>query len=1244
MKRNLIAIVLVGAVILAAAMIAPVLGSPGGVGNKNLQANSCSAHNIVSTSNTVTVTASKLNPAPSEQITVTASLSGSGGSGSKAGIALFTALSGSSGTAPADKGWTIVTDPSGTTYNYNEKSYSGSASFAWTMKAPAAAGTYSIYARAYMGPTFNYKDAAAPLTFTVASAAVVSAPTVTVTAPASGATVSGTFSVTATATAGTGASISSVDLKVDSVSVGAKTVSPYTWSINSASYTNAAHTLNITATDSAGRKGYAQISVTVSNAALLPPTVSITTPASGATLTGTATITATATPSGTATVSSVALSIDGTSVGTKTSSPYTWSVNTAIYAKGAHTILVAATDSNAKQGTAQISVTVNNDPASVTITSPTNGATVSGTVSVSASGTPPAGQTLTNMELKVDGVSKGAVTAAPYTWSVNTNDLANGQHIYNVTSTSSLGSKSYRQISVTYNNQPIAVVISSPANGAIMAGTASVAASISSAQTVTFGSLYVDGALFNNKTAAPFSWSVSTLTLANGQHTLSVVGGDSAGRIARQQISVTVNNAPVSVTFTAPANGAIIKGTMTVSANALSSATVSWVRLTMDGKLIGNKTAAQYTWSIASTGYSDGQHTLLVEMMDSLGRKASSQIVVTFNNSGTAVPVPVVTVTNPTNGASISGDVTVTAQVTSAKAITNVVLTMDGKVIGQKTASPYTWTLSTATLVDGQHALNVSATDSGGKIGYNLITVQTGNPPPSVQITSPTSGQDLVRTFFVNATVTGQSIRYASLNIDGAQVGNKTAAPFTWTWDSSKLANGVHNITIVAMDGNGKRGSQSIAVTVGNMAPSVTFASPTDTSVGGKISVTANVTSVDPVKEVVLRIDGNIISSLTVSPYTWSIDTNTYAAGGHNLNLTATNVYGLTSYVEMTVNMDNSPPIVVITSPSENSTVFGNASVAVSVLGSTPVTSVAFSLDGASSGNMTASPYVWSFDSRTLSNGVHNMTAKATDANGKVNASTVLFTVNNSGPVVTIDSPADGTNVSGPTSVSVGVSSLQPVSNVTLKVDGQMISSLNATPYLWLWDTSNYTVGTHELQASAIDANGNMGYRNMTVNVQPGTVSIDLTLPEIGTGIIDLAPTITSGEAIRNVLFILDGNVTGNVTGVPYEYSMDSTLVPDGPHRLNVTAVTTSGLRWFKVFDLNIANGMSGSGGESSGPDLHLSAVDLLIMQALIIITVLALVLKLSHKDKGLRKGLWIRKGKEPATLENETEASEEVK
>src|SRR5438045_8487634 len=64
------------------------------------------------------------------------------------------------------------------------------------------------------------------------------------------------------------------------------------------------------------------------------PTVSITSPASGATVSGTVNITVTATDN--VGVSSVSVSIDGTSSGSKSTEPYSFSCNTTGIAAGTH--------------------------------------------------------------------------------------------------------------------------------------------------------------------------------------------------------------------------------------------------------------------------------------------------------------------------------------------------------------------------------------------------------------------------------------------------------------------------------------------------------------------------------------------------------------------------------------------------------------------------------------------------------------------------------------------------------------------------------------------------------------------------------------------------------------------------------------------------------------------------------------------------------------------------------------------
>jgi hypothetical protein len=94
---------------------------------------------------------------------------------------------------------------------------------------------------------------------------------------------------------------------------------------------------------------------------ITPPQVSITTPAAGATLTGTATVTISASDTGTG-VAGVQLQVDGLPFGTAvTASPYTFTLNTATFANGTHSLAVSASDFANNTATAgPISVTFSN--------------------------------------------------------------------------------------------------------------------------------------------------------------------------------------------------------------------------------------------------------------------------------------------------------------------------------------------------------------------------------------------------------------------------------------------------------------------------------------------------------------------------------------------------------------------------------------------------------------------------------------------------------------------------------------------------------------------------------------------------------------------------------------------------------------------------------------------------------------------------------------------------------------------
>jgi hypothetical protein len=114
---------------------------------------------------------------------------------------------------------------------------------------------------------------------------------------------------------------------------------------------------------------------------------------------------------------------------TVTGAPYTFNWNTTSVANGSYTLTAKAYDAAGNVGTSSnVTVTVNNinTAPTVSVTYPTSGATVSGTVVITANASANAG--VTRVAFYVNNVAQAADTIAPYTFSWNTTTVANGSY------------------------------------------------------------------------------------------------------------------------------------------------------------------------------------------------------------------------------------------------------------------------------------------------------------------------------------------------------------------------------------------------------------------------------------------------------------------------------------------------------------------------------------------------------------------------------------------------------------------------------------------------------------------------------------------------------------------------------------------------------------------------------------------------------------------------------------------------
>jgi hypothetical protein len=189
-------------------------------------------------------------------------------------------------------------------------------------------------------------------------------PTVAVTSPSGGATVSGVVSVSATANDNVG--VVGVQFLLNGQPIGTEvTTAPFALNWNSGTVANGVYQLTARARDAAGNQTVsAAVGVTVSNVDASPPTVSITSPANGATVFGVVGLTATAADD--VGVVGVRFYLNGTLVGAEdTTAPYSVDWNTTGVANGTYTLTAIARDAAGNLATsAAVSVTVSNTAAS----------------------------------------------------------------------------------------------------------------------------------------------------------------------------------------------------------------------------------------------------------------------------------------------------------------------------------------------------------------------------------------------------------------------------------------------------------------------------------------------------------------------------------------------------------------------------------------------------------------------------------------------------------------------------------------------------------------------------------------------------------------------------------------------------------------------------------------------------------------------------------------------------------------
>jgi Bacterial Ig domain/GDSL-like Lipase/Acylhydrolase family len=383
----------------------------------------------------------------------------------------------------------------------------------------------------------------------------------------------------------------------------------------------------------------------------------------------------------------------------------------------------------------------------IDITAPTPGSTLAGTVAVTANASD--NVAVAGVQFKLDGANLGAEdTSAPYSVNWDTTTATNAAHnLTAVARDSSNNTTTATGVPVTvFNTAPFNFVLSNGGNKSVARSasvTNTITATLSAGATapVAFtASGLPSGA---SATFSPTSCSLpcsTTMTVTTGAatplatSTLTVTG--TAGTLTRTTtFALTVvsgqDATPPTVSVSAPANGALLAGTTTVSAAASDNVGVAGVQFLLDGANLGAEdTTSPYSVSWNTTTATGGPHVLSARARDAAGNNTfSANVSVNVDNqapTGSIVIDGGATATNST-----AATLTLSASDTQ-NAVTQMRFSNTGSSFSTAEAFAVTkaWTLATGA---GTKTVYVQFKDAAGNWSVSFMgTIVLDTTAPTI--------------------------------------------------------------------------------------------------------------------------------------------------------------------------------------------------------------------------------------------------------------------------------------------------------------------------------------------------------------------------------------------------------------------------------------------------------------------------------------------------------------------------------
>ena len=567
---------------------------------------------------------------------------------------------------------------------------------------------------------------------------------------------------------------------------------------------------------------------------------------------------------------------------------------------------------------------------------------------------------------------------------------------------------------------------------------------------------------------------------------------------------------------------------------------------------------------------------------------------------------PTASITYPSNNATVSGTVSVTASASDNVGVTRLEFYVNGVLQATDTSTPYLYSWNTATLAAGTYAISCKAYDAAGNVGTSgnvSTTVVNDTIAPAVSLTAPVNNATVSGTVTITANASDNvGVVKVEFYQDGALLSAGNVTPYSYTWNTSTVANGSHTLSTKAYDATGNVGqSANVTVTVNNSvsdttAPTVSLAAPANNAtVVGIVAVSINASDNVGVSKVEFYVNGALQATDTVAPYSFSWNTTALANASYTLSAKA---YDAAGNVGQSGNVTVAGNNAVTPPPGTYTAVFGNATganypntiqdtfinldnvvnVASAILSSytwpanTPANAILMQWD------LSGLPASAKIQSATLN-------LYMSDAGGDSSYQIPVSDVKNKMPIISKcnGNTYDGLNAWTASSVPYNSIPLAQ-SDIGLSVDAPLIDQINGYKS---WNVTNiitdwmaYPANNKGLLLNSSNKASSDSYRTFAsskavdVNQRPKlvvtyTLQSDSTAPTVSIaspassttlgGTVSVTANASDNVGVTKVEFYLNGALQTSATAAPYSFSWNTATITNGSYTLSAKAYDAAG-------------------------------------------------------------------------------------